>query len=101
MFEVKLGTGRTFAASSVEERWSEPTAYSAAYTLSFEMTPAEMETEGYAELFAQEGALDPIEVTLDGEPCGTYTGYTEVNSVSVRLLADGRKSGSVLLAKAK
>lgn len=101
MFKVKLGTGKFFTATSIDERWNSVSAnFSSSYILNFEASPTDETVDHYMELLQEDGALDTIEVSLDGgEPCATYTGYTDISAVSIRLLVTGEKSASIILTK--
>ena len=101
MFTVKLGTGKTFEATAVDERYQPATEFAAeAYSLNFEASPAERDLAEYVEMCSEEGALATVEVSVGGETAATYTGYEGVADATARLLPTGAKSVSVRLLKA-
>lgn len=104
MFTVKLGTGKTFEASSVDERWQSASFLDkpesdSMIVLDFEITPSKSTVEDYFNLLFEEGALGTIQVLLANKTEATYVGYTTVGNISVRLLSTGDKSASIQLLK--
>ena len=101
MFTVKLGTGKAFEATAVDERYQPATEFvpGAKIWLNIEATPTDKSVEDYVGLLTEEGALGNITVSVDGEDCAVYTGSDTVSDISVRLLPTAGHSANITLEK--
>lgn len=100
MFTIKLGTNKTFTATSACEYYrNEQVTGKGAMLLTFESTEVEHPIEWYKEALEEEGAIDTIEVIVDGQISLTASGYTVISDLSLRLLASGMSYLTISLSK--
>lgn len=99
MFTVKLATGKTFAATAAEEGFGSVYGGSPQFTLRLECTPAEKGIGEYLALLEEKGALDALEVLVEGKPCLSAQGYTNVVELTQRLLPTGEKHLALVLSR--
>ena len=100
MFTIKLGTGKTFEATAVNESYRASQGdFGSRYQLSIEDSNAKHGIQEYTDILQEDGALDTVEVLRGDETILTLAGYTNVNDVSLRLLSTGARQLSITLEK--
>lgn len=100
MFTAKLGTGVAFEVSSFCEYYrDEPVDGTPRMMLTMEQANPENGIDWYMGKLNAEGALETIEAMIGEEVCATATGYTHIDDVSIRLVANGDRYLGISLSK--
>ena len=101
MLTLKLKTGETFQASSIDERYTPNSEddTKGSYSLNLEITPADKELEEYITILSAPTTLDSIEVTEDENPVATYTKYQTIGEAYLRVTPSSQSMAFIRLDK--
>ena len=96
MFTVKLGNNQTFEASAVNQSYRADDSE----RLSIDNSNITQDLEYYKNLLNAESALDTISIqTEDGQTALTLEGFTDIETINIRVLPTGGLYLNIVLSK--
>lgn len=96
MFTVKLGNNQTFEASAVNQSYRADDSE----RLSIDNSNITQNLEYYKNLLNAENALDTVSIqTEDGQTALTLEGFTNIETINIRVLPTGGLYLNIVLSK--